>query len=223
MSRNAPTEYESAQAGLTTALATARLIPVITVDSVDQGLSVAQALWAAQYPVLEFTLRTQAGAEVVRRLKADDPHRVLGVGSVRTLDDYHRAIDVGADFVVSPGSTATLLDYGATAAIPLLPGIATLSDMMRGYERGYRLFKFFPAAVSGGTEALKAFAGPFPDVRFIPTGGITRESMGEYLALENVPAVGGTWLAPTDWLARGEWQQVRDAAARDLASLADGD
>ena len=160
------------------------------------------------------------GLKAIEQVRQNLPDAWVGAGTVCTPAQYRDVVSAGAQFVISPGVTEALLELGAQAPVPLLPGVATVSELMMGYALGYREFKFFPAEVAGGTAALKAMAGPFPDVAFCPTGGIGPANAGDYLALANVRAVGGTWLTPADAVAAGDWQKIRELARSSLAALA---
>lgn len=200
-------------------LATGPLVPVITIHREEDALPLAEALVEGGIRVLEVTLRTPQALHAIETLSTRLPPDVLvGAGTVTDPGRYREAESAGAGFVVSPGITPRLLDYGLTANAPLLPGVATVSELMLGYELGYRAFKFFPAAVAGGLEALKAMAGPFPDVIFCPTGGIRRDTARDYLALPNVMAVGGTWLTPQKQVRAGDWPAITRLARESLAS-----
>ena len=213
-------EYSSSpQANLETRLRRARFIPILTVDDDATALSVADALAAGGVHALEITLRTAAGLPALERIRRAIPQMTLAAGTVRSIHDYHRAIDAGADFVVSPGSTQTLLRYASTAAVPLLPGIATASELMMGFEQGYRGFKFFPAGVNGGIQAVRALLGPFADVWLVPTGGIGGDEAGSYLSEPNVAAVGGTWLVPEALVAARDWAGLERLARDCLKAL----
>jgi len=204
---------------ITTVLEAGPLIPVISLTREGDAAPLADALVEAGIRVLEITLRTPQGLPAIELLCQRLPGDVLvGAGTVTDPADYRRAENAGARFVVSPGITPRLLDYGLTANAPLLPGVSTVSELMLGYEQGYRSFKFFPAAVSGGVGALEAFAGPFPDVSFCPTGGIRQSTARDYLALANVMAVGGTWLTPDDKVRAGDWAGIARLARESLAS-----
>ncbi|GGY64635.1 bifunctional 4-hydroxy-2-oxoglutarate aldolase/2-dehydro-3-deoxy-phosphogluconate aldolase [Marinobacter zhanjiangensis] len=200
-------------------LAMGPLVPVITIHRKEDALPLAEALVEGGIRVLEVTLRTPEALPAIEILCKHLPAEVVvGAGTVTDPDSYRQAESVGARFVVSPGITPRLLDYGLRANAPLLPGIATVSELMLGYELGYRAFKFFPAAVAGGLEALKAMAGPFPDAVFCPTGGIRRDTAREYLALSNVMAVGGTWLTPENRVSESDWPGIARLARESLAS-----
>jgi 2-dehydro-3-deoxyphosphogluconate aldolase / (4S)-4-hydroxy-2-oxoglutarate aldolase len=207
------------QARLDDVMASCPLIPVITIDDPAHAAPLADALIAGGIRILEVTLRTLHGLDAIRQLRKQHPDVWVGAGTVVTPEQYRQAEDAGAQFVISPGATAALLEYGLNAKAPYLPGVATLSDVMNAYSLGYRVFKFFPAEVAGGKAALNAFSGPFPDIRFCPTGGIRQETARDYLALKNVVAVGGTWLTPKDAIAAGDWERIRRLAQDSLAAL----
>jgi 2-dehydro-3-deoxyphosphogluconate aldolase/(4S)-4-hydroxy-2-oxoglutarate aldolase len=197
--------------------ALAPVIPVLTFNSVEEALPIAEALLEGGLPVLEITLRTDAALAAIQLLAERLPEAKIGAGTIATPAQYQAACDAGASFIVTPGSTCELLDSGLASDIPLLPGVQTVSEMMEGLQRGYQRFKFFPASIAGGTPALKAYSGPFPEVRFCPTGGIRLETAHEYLALGNVMCVGGSWLTPADLIAKGDWNGIR-AIARDTVA-----
>lgn len=203
-------------------LAACPLVPVIVIDRVEDAVPLGEALVAGGLRVLEITLRSDAALEGIRRLRAALPEVWVGAGTVASVAQYREAEAAGAQFVITPGSTPALLEHGCTALAPLLPGVATLSEMMLGHALGYRAFKFFPAAVAGGVPALKAFAGPFPRVRFVPTGGITPETAASYLALPNVAAVGGSWLTPKALIDQQDWEGITRLTRDSLAALQGG-
>lgn len=195
------------------------LVPVISIQDPEHTLPLAKALVEGGIRILEVTLRTEHGLGAIRQLRKAFPDVWVGAGTVAQVAQYRQAEAAGAQFIITPGVTRELLEFGLTAHAPLLPGVATISEMMMGYALGYREFKFFPAEVSGGVPALKAFAGPFPDVSFCPTGGVRRETARDYLALANVSAVGGTWLTPRDAVEAGDWAAITDLAAGSLQDL----
>lgn len=219
MSGSLPEGTQHVQRSLAEALDGARLVPVITLEHEEDAVPLARALREGGLRVLEFTLRTSAGLGGLARVRTEFPDLCLAAGTVRCIEEYHQAIRAGADFVVSPGSTSRLLDYGALAEIPLLPGISTISELMTGFEKGYRLFKFFPAVLSGGLEAVRAIAGPFPDVRLVPTGGIRADNAAAYLAEPNVIALGGTWLSPSELVRKRDWAGLQQLAETSLSAL----
>jgi 2-dehydro-3-deoxyphosphogluconate aldolase/(4S)-4-hydroxy-2-oxoglutarate aldolase len=180
---------------------------VLAVSDVDDAIPLAETLVAAGLPVLEITLRTAVALEVIQRMR-DVPGAIVGAGTVLTRDDLFAVQDAGAAFAISPGGTDALYAAAREASIPLLPGIATASELMRGLEHGYKRFKFFPAESSGGIAALKGFAGPFAHVKFCPTGGIDAAKAPAYLALPNVITVGGSWMVPADALKAKDWAAI---------------
>ena len=194
-------------------LALAPVIPVIVIDRLSDAAPMAEALCSGGLTVLEVTLRTPAGLGAIAAMKAARPDAVVGAGTVNTPDLLDQAADAGADFIVAPGLTGALADRARTRGLPFLPGIATAGDILRGFERGLDTFKFFPAETSGGVPAIKALEGPFPDIAFCPTGGVTLENAPRYLALTSVRCVGGSWIAPKSAIAAGDWALVRSAAA----------
>ncbi len=195
------------------------LIPVITIDKPQHALPLCSALVAGGLKVLEITLRTPHALQAIKDVREALPDCWVGAGTVISKDQFAAAVDAGAQFVISPGATTELLANGLNASVPFLPGVASLTEMMEGYRLGYRNFKFFPAEVAGGVAALKAFYAPFPDVRFCPTGGITRQNASAYLACPNVRAVGGSWLTPKDAVASEDWEMIRHTAATSLKGL----
>ncbi len=189
------------------------VIPVIVIDSLATAVPLARALVTGGLSVLEITLRTPVAMDALRAIASEVPEAVVGVGTVLSpaqLDDAGRA---GARFAVSPGVTPTLVAAARDHAVPLLPGAATVSEVMFLREAGYRFLKFFPAEASGGTKFLSSLASVIGDVRFCPTGGVTPANAGTYLALPNVVCVGGSWMLPKDRVAAGDWDAIRTAAA----------
>lgn len=185
-----------------------RILPVLSIQREEDVLPLADALAAGGVTNLEITLRTPLALAAIRLLTAQRPELCVGAGTVLDGRQFQSVLDAGAQFVVSPGSTQELLTLGLDSPVPLLPGIATASEIMMGYRLGYRHFKVFPAAVCGGVALLRAFAGPFHDVRFCPTGGITPATLPDYLALDNVMASGGTWMAPAEMVKAGDWAGI---------------
>lgn len=173
------------------------LIPVLVIDDLARAQVVAEALVAGGLAVVEVTLRTHVALEVIREMKAVEG-AIVGAGTVIDAAGLDAALAAGADFIVSPGLTEGLARAAIAAEIPFLPGVATASDIMRGLDLGLRHFKFFPAEAAGGVTALRALLGPFGELCFCPTGGITAQTMADWLAIEQVPCVGGTWLVQRD-------------------------
>ncbi len=193
-------------------LARTPVVPVIVIDNEKDAIPLAEALIAGGIPVLEITLRTPVGLKAIETVKKRFPEASVGAGTVLSPIDLQDAKDAGADFIVSPGLTPTLLAAGLEKGVPLLPGIASVSDMMLGIEAGLKTFKFFPAEANGGIPVLKAFAGPFADICFCPTGGIGINNASDYLALPSVLSVGGSWICPSSLVAAGDWQGITELA-----------
>lgn len=198
----------------------APVVPVLVIDDVSSARSLAEALVAGGLPALEVTLRTPAALEAIREM-AQVEGGVVGAGTLLTPQDVAAAKAAGALFGVSPGATDRLLDACEDHELPLLPGAATASEVMRLYERGYTAMKFFPAENVGGAPALKSIGAPIPQVRFCPTGGVGLKNAREYLALPNVMCVGGSWVAPKEKVAAGDWTGI-EALAREAAVLVRG-
>jgi 2-dehydro-3-deoxyphosphogluconate aldolase / (4S)-4-hydroxy-2-oxoglutarate aldolase len=199
--------------------ARARIMPVITIAREEDILPLADALAAGGLTVLEVTLRSRYGLTAIRLLRELRPELCVGAGTVLDRRMLAAAEEAGAQFIVTPGSTAELLQAGLESDIPMLPGTGSASDIMLGYGLGYRRFKLFPAEICGGTAALKAFGGPFADVRFCPTGGVSPDNLQHYMAQSNVMCVGGTWMLDSQWIKGGDWAQVERASADALRLL----
>ncbi|NAW33702.1 bifunctional 4-hydroxy-2-oxoglutarate aldolase/2-dehydro-3-deoxy-phosphogluconate aldolase [Halomonas alimentaria] len=190
----------------------AEVIPVLTIQRLEDAVPLARALVEGGLTVLEVTLRTDCALEAIQRIKEALPQASIGVGTVLTPAQYRQAEEVGADFVVTPGTTEALYRYGVSSPVPMLPGVSTVSELMAGWQYGYRRFKFFPAEASGGVKALKAFAGPLSEARFCPTGGITLENAEVYLAIKNVMCVAGSWLTPASLVEAEDWHGIHQLA-----------
>ncbi len=195
----------------------APVIPVLTIADATKAEGLARALVAGGLPALEVTLRTPAALDAIRTM-TNVEGGVVGAGTLMTPEDVHAAKDAGALFGVSPGATDRILDAAEEVGLPMLPGAATASEVMRLLERGYRMLKFFPAEASGGAPALGAFAGPIPQVAFCPTGGVSLKNVRDYLALSNTVCVGGSWVAPSDKIAAEDWAGI-EALAKEAAAL----
>ena len=195
----------------------APVIPVLVVEDAAAARSLAEALVAGGLPALEVTLRTPAALDAIREM-ARVPGGRVGAGTLLTPRDVTAAVEVGATFGVSPGVTDRLLDAAEEAGLPMLPGTATATDVMRLLERGYTVAKFFPAETSGGAAALRAIGAPIPQVCFCPTGGVSLANARDYLALPNCLCVGGSWVAPKAMVEGGDWEGVT-ALAREAAAL----
>ena len=195
------------------------LIPVVVIDRLDDAVPLAEALLQGGISALEITLRTPVACEAISAMKSALPDAVIGAGTVSSGEAYGAAVQAGADFVVSPGATDQLFKTAAAHAVPFLPGAVTGSEVLRAMEFGYAALKFFPAEAAGGTPALQALSGPFPDVYFMPTGGVTPHNVGTYLQLQNVCAVGGSWLTPRELLIDQQWEALCQLAADSVAQV----
>lgn len=198
---------------------TAPVIPVLVIEDVDHAIPIAQALVAGGLPVLEVTLRTKAALDVIKAMKTV-PGAIVGAGTVLNPDDLDAALKAGSEFIVSPGLTKKLGKAAIAAAVPFLPGTANAADIMLGLDLGLNRFKFFPAEASGGIAALKAIAAPFGEARFCPTGGITQATAPQWLALDAVLCVGGSWLVPPNANGGPPDPAAIEAAARAARELA---
>jgi len=194
----------------------AEVIPVLTIERLEDAVPLGRALVEGGLPVLEITLRTDCALAAIERMREALPGASIGAGTVLTPAQYRQAEQAGVDFVVTPGATEALYRYGVGSPVPMLPGVATLSELMTGWQYGYRRFKFFPAEASGGAAAIKAFGGPIPEARFCPTGGITPENAEDYLKLPNVMCVGGSWVTPSKLIEAEDWAGIK-ALAREAA------
>jgi 2-dehydro-3-deoxyphosphogluconate aldolase/(4S)-4-hydroxy-2-oxoglutarate aldolase len=189
-------------------LAEGPVIPVIVIHRLEHAVPLASALVAGGVRVLEITLRTPVAVEAIRLISEGVPKAIVGAGTVINAEELKAVEQAGALFAISPGLTPELLEAANRGAIALIPGVSTISELMTGISRGYTHFKFFPAEAAGGVKTLKAFAGPFPAIKFCPTGGITPETCNDYLALANVMCVGGSWLVPSDAVENERWEEV---------------
>jgi 2-dehydro-3-deoxyphosphogluconate aldolase / (4S)-4-hydroxy-2-oxoglutarate aldolase len=194
------------------------VIPVIVIQRLADAVPLAEALVAGGVRVLEVTLRTPVALAAIEAIARAVPQAIVGAGTVRTATDARAARDAGSAFAVSPGYTAALGAACRDAALPLLPGVASASEVMAAMADGLSFLKFFPAQQAGGVPMLKALAGPFPDIAFCPTGGITPETAPQFLALPNVKVCGGSWLTPADAVAQGDWARIT-RLAREAGAL----
>ncbi|GAA5068918.1 bifunctional 4-hydroxy-2-oxoglutarate aldolase/2-dehydro-3-deoxy-phosphogluconate aldolase [Roseibacterium beibuensis] len=196
----------------------APIIPVLVIEDASHARPLAEALVAGGLPALEVTLRTPAALDAIRAM-ADVPGGVVGAGTLLTPEDVRNAKAAGAKFGVSPGATDRLIEACIAEDLPLLPGAATASEVMALFERGYDMLKFFPAEAAGGAPALKSIGGPIPQVAFCPTGGVSIANAGDYLSLPNVLCAGGSWVAPKEAVAEGNWDLIK-RLAHEAAALA---
>ena len=190
-------------------IAALKLVPVIVIERAEDAELLGDALLAGGLPVAEVTLRTDAGYEAIQRLRKI-PEMLVGAGTVLTAAQAAEARGAGAQFIVSPGLSEEVVGYCRRESIPVLPGVATPTEIQRALALGVKVLKFFPAETLGGVGALKAVSAPFREVMFVPTGGITAENMGPYLALKNVLAVGGSWMVKSDLMRAGQFDAIRE-------------
>jgi 2-dehydro-3-deoxyphosphogluconate aldolase / (4S)-4-hydroxy-2-oxoglutarate aldolase len=209
---------ETLRARLDALFALAPVVPVITIEDPSAAVPLARALVAGGLPVVEITLRTEAAVDAARAIIAEVKEAVVGIGTVLTPDGLQRAEGLGAAFAISPGLSIELLHAAASGNLPFVPGIQSASDLIACVTRGYELVKFFPAVPAGGLATLNALGGPFPNVRFCPTGGIGEADAAQWLAHPRVVAVGGSWVAPAADIKAGAWSKI-EARARAAAAL----
>ena len=197
----------------------AGILPIVTVDSIDQARAVAEALQRGGLRSIEVTLRTPVALAAITTLKHEYPELVVGAGTVLTPDQIDAAAQAGADFLVTPGTSASMMFALAAASLPVVPGAATPSELLTLAEHGFHVAKLFPAAAVGGIAMLKALHGPLPDFMFCPTGGISQADAGQYLAQPNVACIGGSWMVPRAWLQAGEFDKVAASATQARAII----
>lgn len=188
------------------------VMPVVVVRHAERAVPTARALLAGGVTAMELTLRTPVALDAIRRVAAEVPEMLVGAGTVRSPEDTKLAVEAGARFLVSPGSTPALVDSMADSGLPFLPGVATVSEAMGLLERGITEMKLFPAEAVGGRALLKSMHGPLPEARFCPTGGIRASTAASYLELPNVGCVGGSWLTPYHAMCSGDWDLIRRLA-----------
>lgn len=196
---------------------TSPVIPVMVINNVEQAVPLAHALVESGLKVLEITLRTPAALESIQAIKAEVPDAIVGAGTIIDSRTLQQSIAAGAEFLVSPGVTDSLLDEALASGVLLLPGVITPSEVMRLLERGITAMKFFPAQAAGGIPMLKAIGAPLPQVTFCPTGGVNPGNARDYLALANVACVGGSWMAPASLVDAEDWTEIKRLAVEAAA------
>ena len=199
----------------------APVVPVVVIEDAADAVPLARALVAGGLPAIEVTLRTPAAPDAIRAIAGEVPSAVVGAGTVITPEQVTASVAAGARFLVSPGWTDVLLEAMRASGVPFLPGVSTTSEVVALLERGVREMKFFPAQAAGGTAYLKSLAGPLPQARFCPTGGIGPDNAPDFLRLPNVGCVGGTWMLPADAIAARDWDRI-ESLAREAAGLRAG-
>lgn len=203
-------------------LTAAKVIPVLTIERVADAVPLARALVAGGVCTLEITLRTAAAIEAAKAVIAEVPDAIVGIGTVLSAADFDLAQKLGARFAVSPGATPALLAAASGSDLPLLPGVATASEVMQARDHGFDTVKFFPAEQAGGRAMLRAWAGPFPDLRVCPTGGITEANAAEWLSEPAVLAVGGSWICQASYIRAADWAGITAMCARTMKTLSPG-
>lgn len=208
----------SKQETLTELFKSARVVPVLTINRLDDAVPLARALVAGGVRMLEVTLRTKVAVDAAKAIIAGVPEAIVGIGTILNADDLARAEALGARFGISPGATPELLKAAAASQLPFAPGVATASELMQALAHGFDTMKFFPAEQAGGIKALRALAGPFPRVAFCPTGGISETNAPTWLAEPNVIAVGGSWLCQAVDIKSGNWAGITAMCERTVRS-----
>lgn len=195
------------------------VVPVLVIDKVEDALPIAEALLAADVKVLEVVLRTPAALDVISIIAKELPEAIIGSGTVTNRQQLQQSYDAGAKFAISPGLTKDLLQAGNESNIALIPGVASISELMDACDYGYDHLKFFPAEASGGVNTIKSIGGPFPDIKFCPTGGINLKNIRDYLVLPNVACCGGSWLVSSKIVDNKDWSQITRLAKEALAHV----
>lgn len=193
-------------------LTTGPVVPVMVIKNLEDAVPMARALLEGGVRVLEITLRTPVAIEAIEKISKEVVGAIVGAGTVTSKEDLEAVAEAGGVFAISPGLTPALLNAANQGPIALIPGISTASELMQGMEMGYNEFKFFPAEAAGGVKMLKSIGGPFPQITFCPTGGISTDNYKNYLALKNVACVGGSWLVPSEAVEQKDWQKITDLA-----------
>jgi 2-dehydro-3-deoxyphosphogluconate aldolase/(4S)-4-hydroxy-2-oxoglutarate aldolase len=188
------------------------VIPVIVIDNIDDAVPLAESLLAGGIKVLEVTLRSECALKAIEEISKKVPEAIVGAGTLRTLADVTNAKLAGSKFAVSPGYTSEMGEACSKINLPLLPGVSTGSEVMKANGDGFYFLKLFPAVAVGGINLLKGFSGPFSDIKFCPTGGVTVETAKDFLALSNVPVCGGTWLTPKELIKKKNWAEITKLA-----------
>ncbi|RVY50321.1 bifunctional 4-hydroxy-2-oxoglutarate aldolase/2-dehydro-3-deoxy-phosphogluconate aldolase [Helicobacter pylori] len=193
------------------------IVPVVVIENIKDAVPLAQSLIEGGIPIIEVTLRSSCALEAIELIAKNVPKMRVGAGTILNLTQLEQAQNRGAEFLISPGLTPSILEYAKKKDMPLIPGVSSSSEVMQALELGYNALKFFPAEYCGGVKLLNAFNGPFKGVKFCPTGGISADNMRSYLNLENVLCVGGSWLTPKDLIQNKEWDKITEICKRALA------
>ncbi|WP_131142981.1 bifunctional 4-hydroxy-2-oxoglutarate aldolase/2-dehydro-3-deoxy-phosphogluconate aldolase [Helicobacter pylori] len=193
------------------------IVPVVVIENIKDAVPLAQSLIEGGIPIIEVTLRSSCALEAIELIAKNVPKMRVGAGTILNPTQLEQAQNRGAEFLISPGLTPSLLEHAKKKNMPLIPGVSSSSEVMQALELGYNALKFFPAEYCGGVKLLNAFNGPFKGVKFCPTGGISADNMRSYLNLENVLCVGGSWLTPKDLIQNKEWDKITEICKRALA------
>ncbi|GHR16739.1 ketohydroxyglutarate aldolase [Helicobacter pylori] len=193
------------------------IVPVVVIENIKDAVPLAQSLIEGGIHIIEVTLRSSCALEAIELIAKNVPKMRVGVGTILNPTQLEQAQNRGAEFLISPGLTIKLLEYAKKKDMPLIPGVSSSSEVMQALELGYSALKFFPAEYCGGVKLLNAFNGPFKEVKFCPTGGISADNMRSYLNLENVLCVGGSWLTPKNLIQNKEWDKITEICKRSLA------
>ncbi|MUU43520.1 bifunctional 4-hydroxy-2-oxoglutarate aldolase/2-dehydro-3-deoxy-phosphogluconate aldolase [Helicobacter pylori] len=193
------------------------IVPVVVIENIKDAVPLAQSLIEGGIPIIEVTLRSSCALEAIELIAKNVPKMRVGAGTILNLTQLEQVQNRGAEFLISPGLTPSLLEHAKKKNMPLIPGVSSSSEVMQALEWGYNALKFFPAEYCGGVKLLNAFNGPFKGVKFCPTGGISADNMRSYLNLENVLCVGGSWLTPKDLIQNKEWDKITEICKRALA------
>lgn len=202
-------------------LTKARIVPVVTPYTAEGTVEVAKAMLAGGIGSIEITLRTPAAIDALIAVKEAGLDMLVGVGTATNAHDIHKVSDIGVDFAVSPGVTPKILDAARETNVKLLPGVSGPSDILLGFEYGLDLFKLFPAGALGGEKMLKALHGPFPDIKFCPTGGVSPSNIRDFLSLPNVICVGGSWMVPADLVKSENWEEITRVSSEAMSLISD--
>jgi 2-dehydro-3-deoxyphosphogluconate aldolase/(4S)-4-hydroxy-2-oxoglutarate aldolase len=196
-----------------------KVIPVATIDKLEEAIPLGKILIEANLPVIEVTFRTKVAAQSIKVLTNEFPNLLVGAGTVLKVEQVKNAINMGAQFIVTPGFNPKVVDYCVQEQIPIIPGVNTPTMVEWALDRGVKIVKFFPADLSGGPNMLKSLAGPYPSMRFLPTGGINIGSLRSYIDLPNVIACGGSWTVPKDLIAKGKFGEIKQLIEKTLSII----
>lgn len=205
--------------GITEMMGSNRIVPVVKIEDAARAADLKGALEESGITIIEITFRTDAAAEAIKRCRNAGGAMVVGAGTVRTIEQVDRAIDAGAQFLVSPGFNATITEHALKKGVPHVPGTITPTEIEAATEFGLEVLKFFPAEQAGGSAFLKSLSAVYPEIGFMPTGGVNASNIGDYLALTNVVACGGSWMVKPEWIASGAFDRIRAVSAEAVAAI----